>query len=754
MGKWKNVIYSKKMLIVAEILVLLLYGIIVTVDYRRMESIDLTQDDMQLRTADEKMVEGAYFDTSYEDIRAVVTPPLKLRKGIYYIQVSYTGRGIIRGGLIYDQDRNGQELADNDEFDVDPEQSVFNYRVKRSDDSPVRFKLRLTGDAVEGDYIQMTECHIVPAKLSCVYRLCCLTAILALFNLLIWGYFRYYAIWQAKERTLLLVMVFITLLSSLPLTQKGLTPGTDLGFHLNRIEGIYQGLLAGEFPVRIQPGWLNGHGYAAFMYGDLFLYIPALLRILGFTVEGAYKIYLFLVNAGTAAIAFYAFYRMTKDWLAAGIGSIIYIGSVYRLDAVYAAWTGKSGAMMFFPLVLAGFYLLFTVDVESEEYGKIWPCLTFGFAGLLMTHMLSTLIVGAFSVLICLVMIKKVLRKESLLVLLRSAALAAGLSFWYLVPMLSYLISGKLKVTNGMSIHADTDYYAYLSDFMQDGKTFYHLFTEEGALGCVALILLLAYIFSIPWQEKGRKAGHCRWLFGVTLFSIWVCSVYFPVVGVSRMCGIIGRYFRMTQYQNRFLSVPAVCIAGFAAVFSTLYFNGKRSEYAIWIVMAFLFCLIIWQDLNYFRMNAVADQYVADTVNLSTFSVGNGEYLPVTMDGCNLKMEIGTEGSVQLEDAVRQGLGYTVSVTGKDGQGVVTFPLTYYKGYQASDMQSGTRLDTGLGENGCVAVHVPADYQGSFAVRFHVPWYWRASEIISLLTLIAMILYRRKESIKYVLRKE
>lgn len=754
MGKWKNVIYSKKMLIVAEILVLLLYGIIVTVDYRRMESIDLTQDDMQLRTADEKMVEGAYFDTSYEDIRAVVTPPLKLRKGIYYIQVSYTGRGIIRGGLIYDQDRNGQELADNDEFDVDPEQSVFNYRVKRSDDSPVRFKLRLTGDAVEGDYIQMTECHIVPAKLSCVYRLCCLTAILALFNLLIWGYFRYYAIWQAKERTLFLVMVFITLLSSLPLTQKGLTPGTDLGFHLNRIEGIYQGLLAGEFPVRIQPGWLNGHGYAAFMYGDLFLYIPALLRILGFTVEGAYKIYLFLVNAGTAAIAFYAFYRMTKDCLAAGIGSIIYIGSVYRLDAVYAAWTGKSGAMMFFPLVLAGFYLLFTVDVESEEYGKIWPCLTFGFAGLLMTHMLSTLIVGAFSVLICLVMIKKVLRKESLLVLLRSAALAAGLSFWYLVPMLSYLISGKLKVTNGMSIHADTDYYAYLSDFMQDGKTFYHLFTEEGALGCVALILLLAYIFSIPWQEKGRKAGHCRWLFGVTLFSIWVCSVYFPVVGVSRMCGIIGRYFRMTQYQNRFLSVPAVCIAGFAAVFFTLYFDGKRSEYAIWIVMAFLFCLIIWQDLNYFRMNAVADQYVADTVNLSTLSVGNGEYLPVTMDGCNLKMEIGTEGSVQLEDAVRQGLGYTVSVTGKDGQGVVTFPLTYYKGYQASDMQSGTRLDTGLGENGCVAVHVPADYQGSFAVRFHVPWYWRASEIISLLTLIAMILYRKKESIKYVLRKE
>ncbi|MDE7246650.1 MAG: hypothetical protein K2N43_02045, partial [Lachnospiraceae bacterium] len=261
-------------------------------------------------------------------------------------------------------------------------------------------------------------------------------------------------------------------------------------------------------------------------------------------------------------------------------------------------------------------------------------------------------------------------------------------------------------------------------------------------------ILILAYIFSIPWQEKVRQAGHCRWLFGVTLFSGWVCSVYFPVVGLSRLCGIIARYFRMTQYQDRFLSVPAVCIAGLAAVFSTLDFAKKRSERAVWAATGLLLCMVIGQDLSYFRADAVADQYVADAVNLSTSSVGNGEYLPVTMDKYNLKMEIGTEGSLQLEDAVRQGLGYTVSVSSKDGQGAVTFPLTYYKGYQAFDMQSGTRLDTGSGENGCVAVRVPADYQGRFALQFHVPWYWRVSEIISLFTLVVTILYGKGKLIK------
>lgn len=754
MGKWKSVIYSKKMLFAAEILVLLLYSIIAVSDYRKMESIDLAQDDMQLRTVDGRTMEGAYLDTSYEDVRAVVTPPIKLRKGIYYIRVSYNGRGIIRGGLIYDRNRNGRELADNDEFEVDSEQTVLTYRVKRSDDSSVRFKLRLTGDAQEGDYVLLSECHVTPSKLSCVHRLFCLVVVLLLLDLLLWVYFRYYRGWQAKERTLFLAMVFVTLFSALPLTQKGLTPGADLFFHLNRIEGLYQGLLSGEFPVRIQPGWLDGHGYAAFMYGDLFLYIPALLRILGFTVEEAYKIYLFVVNVGTAAITFYAFYRMTGERLAAFIGSVLYIGSVYRLDAVYAAWTGKSGAMMFFPLVLAGFYLLFTVDVDSEEYGKIWPCLTFGFTGLLMTHLLSTLIVGTFSALLCLVMIRKVLRKKTLLVLLQSAALSAGLSFWYLLPMLTYLFGEKLRVTNGMPTVAEQDYYAYLADFMQDGKNFYQLFTQEKALGGVALILILAYVFSIPWQGKGEQTGNCRWLFGMTLFSSWVCSVYFPVVGISGLCDIVSRYFRMTQYQDRFLSVPAVCIAGLAAVFSTLYFAGKRNEHAVWIAAGILLCLIIRQDLDYFRTDAAAEHFLADTINLDSNSVGNGEYLPAAMDRYNLETGIRTEGPMQLKDTVRENLGYTVSVINEGGQGTVTFPLTYYTGYQAFDVRSGTKLDTESGQNGCVSVRVPADYKGNFSLRFHEAWYWRASEIVSLLTLIMMILYRKKENIKYVLRKE
>ncbi len=47
--------------------------------------------------------------------------------------------------------------------------------------------------------------------------------------------------------------------------------GHDLNFHLYRIEGIKDGILSGQFPVRIHPTHNNGYGYiTASVYPELF----------------------------------------------------------------------------------------------------------------------------------------------------------------------------------------------------------------------------------------------------------------------------------------------------------------------------------------------------------------------------------------------------------------------------------------------------------------------------------------------------
>ena len=73
-----------------------------------------------------------------------------------------------------------------------------------------------------------------------------------------------------------------SLCSGIPLMQD------DCRFHLVRIEGIAASLRNGQFPVRVNPIAKGDFGYStSLFYGELFLYLPAVLRLLGATVTQA-----------------------------------------------------------------------------------------------------------------------------------------------------------------------------------------------------------------------------------------------------------------------------------------------------------------------------------------------------------------------------------------------------------------------------------------------------------------------------------
>ena len=101
-----------------------------------------------------------------------------------------------------------------------------------------------------------------------------------------------YPTWRKRiSGFLLFVIWFIAdipfMMSYLPVA----TTGHDLIFHLYRIEGIAQGLIEGQFPVRMQTVQAAGYGYpVSIMYGDIFLYPVALLVILGMSINNAYNL--------------------------------------------------------------------------------------------------------------------------------------------------------------------------------------------------------------------------------------------------------------------------------------------------------------------------------------------------------------------------------------------------------------------------------------------------------------------------------
>lgn len=243
MNKWKEVIWQKKnvkWLLLLEVLIVAIYGLIIVISYSGQELV-FDENDMQLKRLS-AVEEGNYFDTTFEDMSGVVTPAFQVPKGVYYIEASYTGRGIVKAGLIYEEPRDQKELVDDYEFILNPEKQVMSYRVRVHDDSKLRFRLRLTGDAVDGDYIQLCQVRIVPSRMGCLYYIFWPVFFFLFANLILWGYVRYYARWEPERKAVFGVLTFTAFFTGLPFFQRGLDWGPDLTFHLSRFEGIYRGL--------------------------------------------------------------------------------------------------------------------------------------------------------------------------------------------------------------------------------------------------------------------------------------------------------------------------------------------------------------------------------------------------------------------------------------------------------------------------------------------------------------------------------
>lgn len=161
------------------------------------------------------------------------------------------------------------------------------------------------------------------------------------------------------KRKIYISLLLIIAFASYPVFSYFLYNTHDISFHLLRIQGLKEGLLSGQFPVRIQPNWLNGYGYGvSVFYGALFLYVPAFLTLIGFQIQTAYKVYILLVNTATCLIAYYCFRKVFADDKAGVLASLLYTLAPYRLTNLYIrAAVGEYTAMVFLPLIFYGLFL-------------------------------------------------------------------------------------------------------------------------------------------------------------------------------------------------------------------------------------------------------------------------------------------------------------------------------------------------------------------------------------------------------------
>lgn len=559
---------------------------------------------------------------------------------------------------------------------------------------------------------------------------------------------------EKSEAKALILVLLAVITASYPLFTSYLNYGHDITFHLYRIEGIKDGLLSGQFPVRIHPTHNSGYGYiTASVYPELFMYFPAVLRLLGVSLPTAYKALLFAANVASALIMYYSVKSVTQRRYASCVASVLYTLAIWRLMNLYArAALGEGLAMVFFPLVIAGLYHILRGDVKK------WYFLALGFSGIFQSHIISTVLCAIFSVIVALVFIKDIFKKERFLALVKALFTTVLLNLWYLVPFVKYYFSLDMAIRQPvvnkeffLNAIIPTELFNVLSTSFG-----YSLLLPQGIRGNMSLTLgfgvsaclifaLLYYLLDNGKKHKLKDDKFTKTYFTVGCAFLFAATSAFPWQ-VLQQNPLINKFAGLVRMPWRFLSITTPLVVFAAAEIIDKYTSEKKRQ-AVLLVICTVCAIFTVHFGTAFTTNTNVALIKGQSPDLYGAIGFDNEYLVKGTDTAKLTANKYAVSGAEISDAEKNGTRISFKLAKAENGGYVEVPLLYYPGYKAKT-ESGKKLDVVSGNNNVLRIITNGE-KGSVKVYYSGFWYFKAAEIISLLTLVWLAFYgkikRRRE---------
>lgn len=528
---------------------------------------------------------------------------------------------------------------------------------------------------------------------------------------------------SAVYLTLLLAAIF----SSYPFfTDCLMDLGGDMRFHLMRIVGIRDGLLSGQFPVRVYPSAFYGTGCAYSMYyPDLFLYVPALLCVAGCSVAVSVQIFNFLVHFAAAYAMYYAAGKMGGKRTARLLCSIVYVFSMYFCMNVYFRFDlGETLAMCFFPLVICGFY-----TIVFEEGGSFWP-LCLGMSGLLMSHMLSTLFAGIFLAFFGVIFIRKVFKKRVLVQFMKAIVTAFGLCVWFLAPLArvsreSNNIIQMKRVTYDHAIDAGTLFGIFGRGERNDPRNL-------GFMLIFGTVICFYCALSRSIGLNKRKRGLFLAL-SVTGIAIALCATpLFPwkmLMGIPAISGLIS----LVQFPWRLLGPASAFLSLSTGMALAVFWKNIKPRALVALVFAVSLVFFAFPIENIYWLK---DPYISRGDAVQETKIAQ-DYLHQGTEKEKLKRAKPDAQGMEILEYEKKGSEIRMRVNAKAGSHVDT-SLLFFTGYKAFD-EDGNEVACVSGENNRIRIEFPEAYEGGVTVRYTGLLRWRLTDLVSLFTALAAV---------------
>jgi len=544
----------------------------------------------------------------------------------------------------------------------------------------------------------------------------------------------------ACEKSFLFLLI-LTFLASWPLLDiTRFTKGDDFYFHASRIQGMAATLKAGYFPPRILLGWMENYGVGAgFYYPDLFLIPFAFLCMNGITAIDCLRLFL---SACT-------FFSLLSIYLAAkniGNGSkrigrfaaVLYAFAAYRLICIfYRNAVGEVQAFIFFPLVLWGL-----IEILKGNTGK-WKIFAFGFFGLLGSHMISLAISGILCALCLLFFVPHIIRNKSILLsFIKAAAVTILAGAFFLLPMAEQALTNELQI----NVFATGPFEIKINNLMPVKSLFLYFdpWNNTTSRGYVypgfALLLVPVLRLILLFRKKtdrSLKTADCMMAAGV--FLLIVSTDLFPWQFFTWL-------LRRIQFCWRFFGPASVLICVSGAVYCEALTKSFRSSR---LISGIFFAAAVLSGFPILIHTFDHMMYPVENLQLTNRIISGVEYIPPTFDYLQIdknKDRIFTDDpQTVFHDSRRKNLGFTFSFE-RESSGEAqdySVPLIYYYGYTAELTDENgeirkipvTRDSTGL-----VRVNDEGLRIGTFDIAYRKTNIQKAGELISLLTLLALLL--------------
>lgn len=368
-----------------------------------------------------------------------------------------------------------------------------------------------------------------------------------------------YSIW-------LYVVIFA--FSVWPLTCNYILQGEDVNYWVARIEEVYRGMAGGKLllmPTQdfLVSFWSEGSGINT----NLWLFVPALLRLLGISIVDSYRLFFLCGNLVTVLGAVWMMDSIVEKKLAKIAGVALFVLCPYRIYFCYDnPDLGKVMLWMLLPYMV-GAVVRICKDAKQIHNTVIGA---FSMAGMLCADAVTAIYVIGMCVLLLLWSKKW----KALLAVGGGGVLFLPAS----VPFVRYLIKG-IYLENYLPVGS------IMENGYTAGKVLATYAYEEGLPGLgLGAILAVSLLLWISWCSE---SGHSeKWVKPISLIT-GVCVLagmqFFPWDYVMRLGGLFLRLIGLMETPVMFVGFAGSLIAILGA-YGVDRACESKNEFVAWIV--------------------------------------------------------------------------------------------------------------------------------------------------------------------------